>query len=117
MPLGRRIDPYENNKQTQPQKTQNTNSAANVDKSTEFSLFHAEEPKYNFNDIILNKITYDAIQDVLAIYEKRELLFNEWGLGTTHKQQNRASINLYGASGQVKVWRLTQSLNSLDAKF
>jgi SpoVK/Ycf46/Vps4 family AAA+-type ATPase len=68
----------------------------------EFSRFSAEEPKYGFEDIILNKTTFDAIQDVLAIYEKRDLLFNQWGLGVTHKQHNRAGINLYGEPGTGK---------------
>lgn len=67
-----------------------------------FTLFQAEEPQYSFDNVILNSDTYGAIQDVLALYEKRELLFNKWGLGATHKKQNRAGINLYGHPGTGK---------------
>jgi len=105
MPLGNRIDTSVPNPIIQPKNTQDTQiftESKNLNEKTEFSLFNAEEPKHNFSDIILNKNTYDSIQDVLAIYEKRELLFNQWGLGKTHKQQNRAGINLYGAPGTGK---------------
>ena len=50
----------------------------------------------------MNNDTYEAIQDVLTLYKKRELLFDKWGLGATHKQADRAGINLYGASGTGK---------------
>lgn len=65
-------------------------------------MFQAEEPQYRFSDIVLNGSTYDAIQDVLVLYEKRALLFDEWGLGATHRKQNRAGINLYGYPGTGK---------------
>lgn len=105
MPLGSRIDPAATKPQTQsvqPQTKETSTVSEPLNESADFSLFQPEEPKHSFSDIILNKSTYDAIQDVLAIYEKRELLFDTWGLGTTHKQQNRAGINLYGAPGTGK---------------
>lgn len=105
MPLGNRINPSDAKPQIQPIQTQPVRSDAaseTTDKTPDFSLFQAEEPKYGFGDIILNTGTYDAIRDVLVIYEKKELLFDEWGLGAAHKQQKRAGINLYGASGTGK---------------
>lgn len=112
MPLGKRINPSAHK---QSQSTEKVSiiplneipnlSEAKKDKSDnpkEFVLFQSEEPQYSFNDIIMNGSTYDAIQDVLALYSKRELLFNEWGLGETHRKQNRAGINLYGYSGTGK---------------
>lgn len=99
MPLGRRIDPSE---KTPPPIQPQQNHPEGEHDSVEFSLFQAEEPQYSFSDIILNNSTYDAIQDVLALYEKRELIFDEWGLGATHKKQNRAGINLYGFPGTGK---------------
>ena len=109
MPLGKRIDQSVANNvnhsadakpQTQTQRSPDESDA--TDGITRFPLFQAEEPRFGFDEIILNNDTYDAIQDMLAIYEKRELLFNTWGLGATHKQHNRAGINLYGASGTGK---------------
>lgn len=92
MPLGKRLSP----------------SSAQISEppvtapEAEFSLFQAETPRYRFCDVILNRSTYDAIQDVLTLYKKRELLFGEWGLSLTHKEQNRAGINLYGHPGTGK---------------
>lgn len=106
MPLGSRIDPSNTKPQNQAiqpsSKTIHNTPTVDEINQLEFSFFIDEEPKYSFNDIVLNNSTYDAIQDVLAIYEKRELLFELWGLGETHKQQNQAGINLYGASGTGK---------------
>ena len=67
------------------------------------NVFRTEKPKYQFSDIILNSDTYDAIQDVLAIYEKHKVIFEEWGLAATHKQKNRVGINLYGVPGTGKT--------------
>lgn len=110
MPLGRRIDRSEDSQLTKQtdggalpgQESPDSPEVNNVDKTEIFTLFQAEEPKYSFSDIILNNDTYDAIQDVLTLYGKRELLFDKWGLGATHKQADRAGINLYGASGTGK---------------
>ena len=96
MPLGRRI--------TSPAAKAPDQPSANDAGQTEgFTLFQAEEPQHTFDDIVLNSSTYNAIQDVLALYGKRELLFDKWGLGTTHKKQNRAGINLYGYPGTGKT--------------
>lgn len=110
MPLGRRIyssatnQPAQRNefKTASLQAPSNPIEPDNIDQATMFTLFQAEQPQYSFSDIILNNSTYDAIQDVLALYEKRELLFDKWGLGHTHKKQNRAGINLYGYPGTGK---------------
>lgn len=110
MPLGRRMDSFAVKQSVQPADEKALFQQGNSDSvETEptnrpeiVTLFRAEEPQYSFDDIILNKSTYDAIQDVLVLYEKRELLFDTWGLGKTHKKQNRAGINLYGDSGTGK---------------
>lgn len=94
MPLGKRISQYSQSTLNKPAE------AGKLPNET--MLFQAEEPKYSFDDIILNCRTYDSIQDVLTIYEKRELLFDKWGLGAAYKQQNRAGINLYGHPGTGK---------------
>lgn len=110
MPLGKRIDPSVANQparatevKTAPfQVPQSSVESDSTDQTGKFTPFKAEEPQYSFNDIILNNSTYDAIQDVLVLYEKRELLFDKWGLGHTHRKQNRAGINLYGHPGTGK---------------
>ena len=131
MPLGKRIDQHitKQAEQLTGDKTASLHTQQssidpntinegqdNINEDPEFSLFRAEEPKYSFSDIILNESTYDAIQDVLALYEQRELLFNEWGLGARYKQQNRAGINLYGYSGTGKSMAAHAIANQLNRK-
>ncbi|MCL1988515.1 MAG: ATP-binding protein [Firmicutes bacterium] len=115
MPLGKRIFPPKEpeNPQNQSQHfVENAENAANAEnaenpkqeeKPPQFTLLQAEPPKHTFDDIILNKETLDNIQDVLALYENRELLFNTWGLGERYKDQNKAGVNLYGHSGTGKT--------------
>ncbi len=109
MPLGKRIDSTAGIKQPDIASALKENIVPDKDgakdniKSQTFSMFRAEEPKYSFSDIILNSDTYDAIQDILAIYEKHKVIFDEWGLSTTHKQQNRIGINFYGVPGTGKT--------------
>lgn len=100
MPLGKRI--ITDNQTEQPVTRKKEMDSERIAEHTEFTLFQAEEPQYRFDDIILNKSVYDAIQDVLVLYDKRDLLFNQWGLGERQKNQNRAGINLYGYSGTGK---------------
>lgn len=124
MSLGRRISRSEDSQLTQPiegrtllgQKTSDSVESDDVDKAEIFTLFQAEEPKYSFSDIVLNNNTYDAIQDVLTLYGKRELLFDKWGLGAAHKQADRAGINLYGASGTGKSMVAHAIANQLGRK-
>lgn len=108
MPLGKRMDTSKINYKSQSsgvndiQAPENLKKSDDTDKYERFTLFQAEEPQYCFNNMILNKNTYNSIQDVLALYENRELLFDKWGLSQTHRRQNRAGINLYGYSGTGK---------------
>ncbi len=105
MPLGKRIDPEEIKQMARAMEEQAARPGTpqpEADSSPAYTLFQEEKPRYSFADIIMNRDTYEAIQDVLALYEKRQLLFDEWGLGQTHRKQNCAGINLYGPSGTGK---------------
>ncbi len=82
----------------------------------ECTMFRAEEPQFHFCDIVLNQDTYNAIQDVLVLYEKHDLLFKQWGLESTHRQQNRFGINLYGFSGTGKSMAAHAIANQLGRK-
>ena len=100
MPLGKRIDT--SSKPEIVEKPQSTTENEAIDNTPTFTPFQAEEPKHSFKDIILNSATYNAIQDVLALYTKQDLIFKEWGLGERYKNRNQAGINLYGHSGTGK---------------
>lgn len=133
MPLGKRINgndekiPFGVKSETESEKLQ-SNRNSNVQTQVD-SIFRTEEPKYNFSDIILNTDTYEAIQDVLAIYEKRKIIFDEWGLAETYKQKNRVGINLYGTpgtgktmvahaiAGQLKRKILTVDYSQIESKY
>ncbi len=97
MPLGARID-----KQS---KSSNSPSGETkvISNKKEPSIFRLEKPKYSFSEIILNNDTYDSIQDMLCLYQKRDLIFNKWGLSGAYKQKNRVGINLYGVPGTGKT--------------
>lgn len=119
MPLGRRIDLSTDDPAVQETKEKGLmkqGESEELGKAPIFTLFNAEDPQYSFDDIILNEATYDAIQDVLALYEKQELLFDTWGLGKVHKKQNRSGINLYGASGTGKSMAAHAIANQLRRK-
>jgi SpoVK/Ycf46/Vps4 family AAA+-type ATPase len=102
----------ENEKIAQDNKV-STNSDKEKDDVT---MFHEEIPRYSFEDIILNNDTFESIQDVLTMYEKRDLIFNQWGLGQSQKLQNRVGINLYGASGTGKSMVAHAIANQLNRK-
>lgn len=119
MPLGKRINLTEEPSEGEKNVTHVSPAPVDTfssDKNMVFTPFQVEEPQYSFSDIILNNSTYSAIQDVLTLYEKRDLIFNKWGLGSTHKKQNRAGINLYGASGSGKSMAAHAIANQLGRK-
>lgn len=119
MPLGKRIG---SGSESMTEKKVGIYASADsvetvgVDKNVEVTPFQVEDPQYSFSDIILNNSTYAAIQDVLTLYEKRELIFDKWGLGRTHKNQNHAGVNLYGASGVGKSMAAHAIANQLGRK-
>lgn len=124
MPLGKRITQSCSSLPDQPQIDQTekkvhsvkSDSQDKIPAQPEFTLFQSEGPRYCFDDIVLNSSVYDSIQDVLALYNKRDLLFNQWGLGKTQKSQNRAGINLYGYSGTGKSMAAHAIAKQLDRK-
>ena len=73
-------------------------------KSKENSVeFFPEEPKYNFDEIILPQSVKDKILDVTNYVENSKKVFEEWGLQKVYKQSKRIGINLYGAPGTGKT--------------
>lgn len=101
MPLGNRIGPQI--AQSPPPSPVKAAEPVAGGRKTEPTSFQAIEPKFVFDDLIINPATRDAMLDALTVFAKRELIFNEWGLGATHKQQNKAGINLYGSPGTGKT--------------
>lgn len=102
MPLGRRITSSEQCPEMPGEGSGTVTDATAKGMPAGACLFQAVEPQYSFDEMILNQKTYDAIQDVLVLYKEQELLFEQWGLQSTHKKQRQGGINLYGPSGTGK---------------
>ncbi len=78
--------------------------------------FMASEPKYSFEDVILPEDILTEIKNVIALSKYRELLFDEWGLGSVIKRNQNISINLYGDSGTGKTMTAHAIAKSLNKK-
>lgn len=60
-------------------------------------------PAFTLGDLTLPAVTKGALQDFLAHRQHEDLIFNQWGLATTHKRQRQTAINLYGLPGTGKT--------------
>ena len=98
MSIGKRISPF--NDVTESPSTTSTIKTERMNKSIEFAL---QKPKYSFDDLILTHSTKEEIERAIAFKKHSDLVFNQWGLGETHKHSNRVCLNFYGESGTGKT--------------
>jgi SpoVK/Ycf46/Vps4 family AAA+-type ATPase len=77
--------------------------ASSKEKKETTPSFIPQPPKYSLDDVILPQSTLSAIKNALAIKEKSDLVFNQWGLHKTHKYSKKVGINLYGPPGTGKT--------------
>lgn len=61
------------------------------------------EPRYSFDDIILQSDTSRELRDVVSYVRNKEKLFTEWGLSERFRDRDSLAVNLYGASGTGKT--------------
>lgn len=66
-------------------------------------MFVPETPKFTLQDIVLNESTKEQILDAADYARNSKLVFETWGLASTHKYSHRLGINLYGPSGTGKT--------------
>ncbi len=94
MGIGKRIQPYDVSESTDVTKTES------LKPKIEFEL---QKPKYNFDDLVLHSSTKEQIERAIAFKKHSDLVFNQWGLGKTHKHSNRVCLNFYGVPGTGKT--------------
>ena len=66
-------------------------------------VFIPEEPKFNFDDLILPDGVREQILNAADYAENSKVVFEDWGLAETHKFSKRIGINLYGEPGTGKT--------------
>lgn len=69
-----------------------------VDSDYEFT-----KPKFTLKDIILPQATSSALEDYIYFVKVQDEIFNNWGLGETHKFSKQLAVNLYGEPGTGKT--------------
>lgn len=65
-------------------------------------IFIANEPKYTFDEVLLDKETKERIIRALAIIKNRDLIFNLWGYSKLDKA-TKSIICFYGPAGTGKT--------------
>ena len=66
-------------------------------------VFVPEVPKFGFDDMILPSHVKEQILNVADYAKNSKIVFEDWGLESTHKYSKRIGINLYGESGTGKT--------------
>lgn len=68
----------------------------------ETPIFYAKDPKWSFDDVILNTETRERILRALSIIENREQIFNDWGFSSVDKA-TKSILCFYGPAGTGKT--------------
>ena len=74
-----------------------------VGKKKQELILQPTEPMFSLDDIILPKNVREQILEVADYAYNSKIIFEQWGLGKTHKYSKRMGINLYGPSGTGKT--------------
>ncbi len=82
-------------------------------KEKEFIVFKLLEPKFSFEDMILEENTYNTIQDIISSIEYKDLIYNKWGLAKVLKEQKAMCANFYGEPGTGKTMAANAIANQL----
>lgn len=79
-------------------------------------VFVPEEPKFSFEDIVLPSHVKEQILNTADYAKNSKIVFEDWGLESTHKYSKRIGINLYGESGTGKTMAAHAIANHLGRK-
>jgi SpoVK/Ycf46/Vps4 family AAA+-type ATPase len=64
---------------------------------------NAVQPLFSMGDLIVPVGVYDCIQDFFAFATYERVIFDEWGLSSTHKNHKQTVLNFYGPPGTGKT--------------
>lgn len=78
--------------------------------------FSVQNPKYSFEDIILEDNQYCDIKTAIAYEEHKDLLMNVWGMKKLYPERKGLMINLYGESGTGKTMAAHAIAHKLNKK-
>ena len=87
-----------------------------ISETDSMEYFNLVKPKYTFKDIVLNPSIQEQLEDFLAFYSNRSLLFGEWGLQKRYNDRKNLCLNLYGESGTGKTMVAHAIADSLGKK-
>lgn len=80
------------------------------------SRFDLQYPKYKLTDLIVSDLIVNQINGALAFFEHSSLVFDGWGLSSTHKNSKRMCINFYGPPGTGKTMAAHAVADKLNKK-
>lgn len=78
------------------------NKSINPKEDEDAPVFYAKDPKWTFDDIVLNHETKERILRALSIIENKELIFKKWGFSTVDKA-TKSILCFYGPAGTGKT--------------
>lgn len=110
MGIGKRIN------NTETIANQGDESTKELKETKKQVSFIPEEPKYTLDDIIVPSSVREQILDVADYAYTSKVVFEDWGLGKTHKYSKRMGINLYGPPGTGKTMAAHGIANYLHRK-
>lgn len=84
-------------------ETKNDKSKENVEISENTDYIESFEPRWNFEDIYIKKVTKKQILYSLSLIKNREKLFKNWGLKNTVRAERAIILNFYGPPGTGKT--------------
>ncbi|MCE0849490.1 ATP-binding protein [Pseudomonas asiatica] len=65
--------------------------------------FEVITPKYNLNDVVVNRHTKDEILSAIALRKDSEFVYKVLGFAHTHKRSDKFILNFYGEPGTGKT--------------
>lgn len=80
-----------------------TSSSPTNNPQKSFFQWDMTQPRHTMEDLILDSATTAQLLDVVSYFQKRELLFGQWGLAERFSEMDGLAVNLFGPPGTGKT--------------